>query len=207
MNVCLPPIYQMFAQALNAPTDLTIALLTYYSFDLGGRTAQDIMQRWLNDYPAQWVYLATVEALYQGRYKAPSVEQILAIWQRKGEVSYHFNHEFERLVCGSFKQKLPQYENTYIPKADKAPQENPKSDAFGFFKIGRRNNSEQKTANKAEIAKMRAIAAQKEQAANKDNQPLLSNTNNPPIKRFNPPVTDTNGFYGKLKAIARMVTK
>lgn len=207
MNVCLPPIYQMFAQALNAPTDLTIALLSYYSFDLGGRTAKDIMQRWLNNYPDRWIYLATIEALYQGRYKALSVDQILAIWLRKGEVSYHFNHEFERLVCGSFSQKLHQDEKTYNVKVDVAPQESAKSDTFTFFKIGKRNNVEQQTPNKAEIAKMRAIAAQKEQAANKDNQPLLSNTNNPPIKRFNPPVTDTNGFYGKLKAIARMVTK
>lgn len=193
----------MFAQALNAPTDLTIALLTYYSFDLGGRTAKDIMQRWLNDYPAQWIYLATIEALYQGRYKALSVDQILAIWQRKGEVSYHFNHEFERLVCGSFNQKMHQYEKTYSSKADVASQASLKNDTFTFFKIGKRSNLEQRTANKADIAKMRAIATQK---ASKD-KPLLSNTNNPPIKRFNPPATDTNGFYGKLKAIARMVMR
>lgn len=204
MNVCLPPIYQMFAQALNAPTDLTIALLTYYSFDLGGRTAKDIMQRWLNDYPAQWIYLATIEALYQGRYKALSVEQILAIWQRKGEVSYHFNHEFERLVCGSFNQKLHQSEKTSISKADVASQGSDRSDTFTFFKIGKRRNFEQKTANKAEIAKMRAIAEQK---ANRDKMPVLSNTNNPPIKRFSPLPTDTNDFYGKLKAIARTVIR
>lgn len=204
MNVCLPPIYQMFAQALNAPTDLTIALLTYYSFDLGGRTAKDIMQRWLNDYPAQWIHLATIEALYQGRYKALSVEQILTIWQRKGEVSYHFNHEFERLVCGSFSQKLHQYEKTYISKTDLAPQGSDKSDTSTFFKIAKHSNSEQKTASIADVAKMRAIAEQK---ANKDKQPALSNTNNPPIKRFSPLPTDTNDFYGKLKAIARMVTK
>lgn len=190
----------MFAQALNAPTDLTIALLTYYSFDLGGRTAKDIMQRWLNDYPAQWIYLATIEALYQGRYKALSVDQILAIWQRKGEVSYHFNHEFERLVCGSFSQKMHQ---THSAKADVSSQGSLKNDTFTFFKIGKRSNLEQETANKADIAKIRAIAAQK---ASKD-KPLLSNTNNPPIKRFNPPATDTNGFYGKLKAIARMVIR
>lgn len=195
----------MFAQALNAPTDLTIALLTYYSFDLGGRTAKDIMQRWLNDYPAQWIYLATIEALYQGRYKALSVDQILAIWQRKGEVSYHFNHEFERLVCGSFSHKVHQYEKTHSA-TDVASQKSLRNDTFTFFKIGKRSNLEQQTANKADIAKIRAIAAQKEQTAHKDN-PLLSNTNNPPIKRFNPPATDTNGFYGKLKAIARMVIR
>lgn len=193
----------MFAQALNAPTDLTIALLTYYSFDLGGRTAKDIMQRWLNDYPAQWIYLATIEALYQGRYKALSVDQILAIWQRKGEVSYHFNHEFERLVCGNFSQKMHQHKKTHSTKADVASQASLKNDTFTFLKIGKRSNLEQQTANKVDIAKMRAIASQK---ASKD-KPLLSNTNNPPIKRFNPPATDTNGFYGKLKAIARMVIR
>lgn len=191
----------MFAQATNAPTELTIALLTYYSFDLGGRTAQDTMQRWLNDYPAQWIYLATIEALYQGRYKAHSVDQILAIWQRKGEVSYHFNHEFERLVCGSFTQKSYQ-PGTYISKAGKT-QGNDK-DGLVSFKIEKRNNSDRQTASKAEIDKMRLIAEQKQ--ANID-KPLLSNPNNQPIKRFNPHSADTNGFYGKLKAIARLVIR
>lgn len=196
----------MFAQAPTSPTDLAIALLDYYSFDLGSRTASDIMQRWLNDYPTQWIYLATIEALYQGRYKALSVDQILAIWQRKGEVSHHFNHEFERLVCGSFSQKLHQDEKTSLSKAQVGSQESSKSDTFAFFKVEKPSNSEQKIVNKAELAKIRAIAEQKAQKANRDKL-LSSDTNNPPIKRFNPHFNDGNGFYGKLKAIARMVKK
>jgi hypothetical protein len=191
----------MFAQALTSPTDMAIALLDYYSFDLGGRTVSDIMQRWQHDYPTQWIYLATIEALYQGRYKALSVDQILAIWQRKGEVSHHFNHEFERLVCGSFTQKL-HYEKT-SSKSEIASKESSKSDTFTFFKIGKRSNADQKTASKAEIVKMRAIAEQQEQKESRDKLLLSSNTNNPPIKRFSPHFPDAKEFYGKLKAIAK----
>ena len=39
-----------------------------------------------------------IEALYQGRYKAISVEQILSIWRRRGKILSHFNREFEAIV-------------------------------------------------------------------------------------------------------------
>lgn len=77
-------------------------LLTQYSFDLNGATLDRMVAAWLNRYPTQWVRLAVVEALYQGRYKAISVEQILNLWQRRGRALHRFNHEFERVVCGRF---------------------------------------------------------------------------------------------------------
>lgn len=77
-------------------------LLKRYSFDLDGALLDRLVEFWLNHYPTQWVRLAVIEALYQGRYKAISVEQILNLWQRRGRVLYHFNHEFERVVCGRF---------------------------------------------------------------------------------------------------------
>lgn len=49
-------------------------------------------------YSPDWVRLAMVEALYQGRYKVVSVKQILDIWQRRGKVVSHFNREFEAIV-------------------------------------------------------------------------------------------------------------
>ncbi len=79
-------------------------LLTHYSFDLSSYTVEQLIDHWLRHYPAGWLRSAVIEALYQGRYKAVSVDQILSIWHRRGSLRVHFNHEFERIVCS----KLPQ---------------------------------------------------------------------------------------------------
>lgn len=81
----------------------TLALLNHYCFELPGKTAIDLLASWLEKYQADWVRLAVIEALYRGRYKAVSVEQILNLWSRRQYASYGFNHEFERLIC----RKLP----------------------------------------------------------------------------------------------------
>ena len=78
------------------------ALLIHYSFDISRDTVEELLGEWLAVYPAYWLRLAVVEALYQGRYKTVSVEQILVMWQRRGQPLYHFNHEFESLVCSSY---------------------------------------------------------------------------------------------------------
>jgi hypothetical protein len=82
-----------------------LALLTSYGFEMRGDNAQELIKRWLKQYQPLWVRLAVVEALYQGRYKAISVEQILNVWWRRGNPTFHFNHEFERLIC----HRLPLY--------------------------------------------------------------------------------------------------
>ncbi|MGJ3247195.1 MAG: hypothetical protein ACFE0I_14125 [Elainellaceae cyanobacterium] len=74
--------------------------MSRYSFDLGGHTVEHIVDHWLKYYPPEWLQPAVVEALYQGRYKAISVEQILTLWYRRGRPLHHFNGEFERMVCG-----------------------------------------------------------------------------------------------------------
>ncbi len=94
------------AAAMTAET-----LLVHYSFDLSHWTAAELVDKWLQDYPARWLRLAIIEALYQGRYKSISVEQILACWQRRSKPIYHFNLEFEQLICG----KLP---GANIPEQD-----------------------------------------------------------------------------------------
>lgn len=81
-----------------------VALLSHYKFELRGYTAQELVNIWLRNYPATWVRLGVIEALYQGRYKAVSVEQILAVWGRRGQPIFRFTHEFERLIS----RKLPQ---------------------------------------------------------------------------------------------------
>ncbi len=79
--------------------DIAIALLQHYSFDLGGYTIRDLTRAW-EIFKPEWVRQAVIESLFQGRYKAVSVNQILHLWERKGEPNCRYNHEFERLVCG-----------------------------------------------------------------------------------------------------------
>lgn len=74
-------------------------LLYCYGFDLQGRSPVEYINHWLTYCPRFWVRLAIVEALYQGRYKAISVDHILRLWKRRGNPTFHFPHEFERLVC------------------------------------------------------------------------------------------------------------
>jgi hypothetical protein len=76
----------------------TSALLTCYGFDLRGLTPQGLIDDWLKSYSPLWIRWAVVEALYQGRYKAISVEHLLNFWSRRGEPSFRFGSEFERLI-------------------------------------------------------------------------------------------------------------
>lgn len=93
-----------------------VDLLIHYSFDLGGNNTRQLIDRWQSKYPPNWIRWAVIEALYQGRYKAVSVEQILQLWQRRQQPRYHFNFEFERLVCNKFPRNLSQ-----IPHARSIP--------------------------------------------------------------------------------------
>ncbi len=77
---------------------LAEALLTKYDFDLGGETSEQLIARWQNNYQVEWLSLAVIEALYLGRYKAISVEQILTLWKRRCQPIYHFNSEFQNII-------------------------------------------------------------------------------------------------------------
>ncbi|MGI0484400.1 hypothetical protein ACN4EK_03120 [Pantanalinema rosaneae CENA516] len=93
--------------SFNVPAAIDAAdLLRYYSFDLGGYPVEQLLGHWLTQYAADWIRLAVIEALYQGRYKAISVEQILVLWQRRQQAFCHFNREFERLVCHRIPHQL-----------------------------------------------------------------------------------------------------
>jgi hypothetical protein len=96
----------MTEQARSIATPAIVALLTRYSFDSGELTVEQLADQWLQVYPAHWVHLALVEALYQGRYKAVSVTQILTFWQRRGQPLYRFDPEFEQLICNRLPKKL-----------------------------------------------------------------------------------------------------
>jgi hypothetical protein len=96
----------MLTTAPNTSADLAATLLAHYSLDLNGYSISELIYQWQTDYPVNWLHLAVIEALYQGRYKAISVQQILSFWQRRGQVIYHFNMEFERLICSQFPESL-----------------------------------------------------------------------------------------------------
>lgn len=87
-----------------------VALLDHYAFDTGRLACADIVLQWLDRYEPDWIRAAAIEALYLGRYKAVSVEQILEIWQRRGQPATHFNGDFERLIC----RKLPNYSSDAV---------------------------------------------------------------------------------------------
>lgn len=106
------------------------ALLAHYGFDLGGKKAEKLAGEWLTKYPGYWLRLAVVEALYQGRYKAVSVGQLLSMWQRIGQPLYHFNREFERLVCNNFPQDLTIERDGKLPSQDEILLSNPESEVI-----------------------------------------------------------------------------
>jgi hypothetical protein len=78
-------------------------LLRYYQFALEGRSVAAVLQQWAATYPVEWIRLAIIEALYQGRYKVVSVAQILQIWERRSQAQPHFDDEFAQMI----RQRLP----------------------------------------------------------------------------------------------------
>lgn len=87
----------------------TIILIKYYSFELHGYNIQELIIKWTKIYPHHWIPLGVIEAIYQGRLKAISVEQILNIWLKKGEINLSFNYEFCRLINPEQKINLEDY--------------------------------------------------------------------------------------------------
>lgn len=79
----------------------TIALINYYSFDLEKYTVKELIIKWSKKYPHFWLPLAVLEAIYQGRLKAVSVEKILDLWQHNGVANYKFDREFGNLVSNN----------------------------------------------------------------------------------------------------------
>lgn len=96
------------ARSLNAQS-VDFLLLSYFSLEPDQYpqplTKGRLLTRWLQTYPQEWVRCALVESLYQGRYKTYCVEQILSLWHRRGQPIYHFNHEFETMICNNVPQR------------------------------------------------------------------------------------------------------
>jgi hypothetical protein len=110
----------------SSPTSTTLELLSYYSLESDrypiAISKAQVLNRWLQSYPEPLVRLALIESLYQGRYKMISVEQLLALWSRRGQPTYHFNHEFEALVCHDVPHQMEQAV-TFINASRDMPQQ------------------------------------------------------------------------------------
>lgn len=219
----MPKAERMFAPKEDTYIDLAIALLTHYSFDLGGYKAEELVMRWRNQFPSNWLHLAVVEALYQGRYKAVSAQQILAMWQRRGQPTFHFNMEFERLICSKFPESLtalPGVSTTpmlpsvstnnskLLPAANSVPQKSDTSNAESY--VSDYEYKQEPTETPPEWAVIRKPAIANMQVKESDSQSrltslakLLPSATHPPIGQFTPIRCDSDAFALKLKAIVR----
>ncbi|MEM0981874.1 MAG: hypothetical protein AAGH78_16580 [Cyanobacteria bacterium P01_H01_bin.58] len=107
------------------------SLLSEYSFELVGFRPSQLVALWQEQLAADssWIRSAVIEALYQGRYKALSVEQILKVWKRRGHPLKHFNHEFERVVLGPIDPMASRYApmTTLSPSEFLMPQQESKT--------------------------------------------------------------------------------
>ncbi|NET25836.1 hypothetical protein [Okeania sp. SIO1I7] len=118
---------------------LAEALLNKYDFDLADETSEELITRWHNKYKIEWLPLAVVEALYLGRYKAVCVEQILTLWERRGQPVYHFNSEFQNIITKNIltnltsqidTQSLPLETPPTLPKSSTSISVDPSSYPF-----------------------------------------------------------------------------
>ncbi|ABA23826.1 conserved hypothetical protein [Trichormus variabilis ATCC 29413] len=202
----------------NTYAKLAKALLINYSFDLSGYHADELVNRWQKQYPADWLHLAVIEALYQGRYKAISVQQLLAFWQRRGQEIYHFNMEFERLICSKFPESLTPMA---APEQYRARQGNNQNQTLQLmsFKQQEQVKEEEKPPTEKMLALSSAsmtasIEVSLSQQEDYLSQPFSLNPDlstkllpisvtHPPIGQFTPQTSDrSESFTSKLKAIS-----
>lgn len=190
--------------AKNTTVELVAALLNHYSFDLGSETIGELIMRWLSHYPANWVRAAVIEALYRGRYKAVSVDQMLAVWQRKGVALHYFNHEFERLVCAD----LPHFGIAAVNSDDQSDV-NPATLHLACVPAAQTASN----ATPIDVIEPHPVVVSRGQkdpvisvpANGKITHAARSHNGTPsPIVRFSPSNAIASDFYSKLKAISRL---
>ncbi len=83
----------MIGQDTDAP-----AVLRAYGFEMDESRLAKTLADWEAHYSREWLMLALVEALHQGRYKLMSIGQILVCWARRGEPRISFDRDFQRMV-------------------------------------------------------------------------------------------------------------
>ncbi len=193
----------MFAVALDTSNELAAALLTHYSFDLGGYSPSELIARWQNQYPINWLHLAIIEALYQGRYKAISVQQILVLWQRREQATFHFNVEFENLVCSRFPEIFTVRPNTSKRSKPKKNTHLRQQTHLSPVSVVE-NNPQSLTNNDTQINSGKEHKSQEQteeipsflHLARRHRQPTLENTdNNINTSGNNPTYTESNSTF------------
>lgn len=181
------------------------ALLIYYSFDLYGYRVEECIQRWLERFQGDWLRLAIVEALYQGRYKIISIEQILNLWARRGQPICHFNHEFEQIVCSKLPEELlpldylnltPEMRSAApeVPPPDEAEHQPPTLTDSITEEDGEKSEEDEKILE-AESSEAEESAIALELDSEEEN----GRSDQLPIDQFSPSLP-TSEFYLKLQA-------
>ena len=191
-------------------TAQTVALLTSYSFEIQN-TAQEIVTQWLSRYSIAWVRLAVVEALYLGRYKAISVEQILSSWDRKGSPTIHFSNDFECLIC----RNLPRHLAMLKPSANlKNERTSSPQVSFSLKQASKAKKAPQAQASPPPIRTLASHNLQPKAPAVQASASDSDTHKNPPsddasersIDQFTPSL-EASEFYFKLKAVAQSPVK
>jgi hypothetical protein len=209
----------------SAPIAYAIALLRHYNFELRGYTPEELANIWLKKYQANWVRLGVIEALYLGRYKAISVEQILAVWARRGQPIYRFTHEFERLISRKLPQSLTaplnvaplEFSEEYNlqPLTYRTPEISKEAAIYEEISEEEEPIIEEELPIKITNTDVELIDELVEEPEPEFLEPLVSSDVNSnyeadwsrceiskqPIEQFTPP-PDASGFYLKLKAVA-----
>lgn len=205
----------------------TAALLTRYGFELKGYTPLELIEQWLRLYPVKWVRLAVVEALYQGRYKAISVEHILSLWLRRGQPTFHFTYDFERLIFRVLPQLTqeqfshgsyflpPSYDNNRVLPPDRLFQDQAEQNEPLLP-----NNSQETSLPSTEVQSslqsdssvfQPSTTSQLQDFPKNEEKVFLSDTEKEvrpigsfgqPIHEFTPAI-DNSDFYSRLKAVVK----
>lgn len=189
------------------------SLIDSYAFDLEGNDTDKLLQSWLKLYQASWIPMATIEALYLGRYKTISIEQILNVWLRIGSPNPHFTYEFERLIC----RKLPKHlSNLGDSTTDKIAEPiacklKPQQQAVSPTIASPKSEPTKAIASSAKVQSNKMLH---QPTLKKDRTPLVStwkqshqpnwselNEDNKSIHQFIP-LPDVSSFFNKLKTFA-----
>jgi hypothetical protein len=154
---------------------IAVSLLFHY-FELDIPSARGMAHMWAQRYPIEWISPAVLESLYQGRYRAVSVEQILGIWKRRNTPISHYPSEFARMFASipPLPDKVAILTQTRIPPRQRLTVvPSPMPPAVPLVRVSR---SVPKTG-------------------------LGHGASHVPIGQFMP-ATDRSGFSAKLKSVA-----
>lgn len=193
-----------------------VSLMNSYSFDTNQLNAKELVQKWLQNYDVNWIYLATIEALYLGRYKAISIEHLMSSWARRGQPTTHFGGDFERVIC----RKLPRhlsalnsFEREEIENIEQ-PQEENSNNSDRNLKFQQSNSDlldRVSAPNPVISTQVTPFPSSKPEEAmeippafseiSPQNSEIFAKNNTQAIETFQP-LPDASSFFQKLKALA-----